>query len=650
MDPLSALGVALGEGVAKGIGELISKELIGHWTKSSGTKSRKTREALRRAIETYSKSLEKSTKYVPTIAIQGVAFTLDEIYEPLTLVDKRGSSHVIKSFPRELFSDSSKVLVVDSAGMGKSTLTRFLLRAIFRESNIFPFFVELRRVQGEQTLQDFIINSVVENVDNIDLREAIREIARSSESIFLLDGYDEIDEQQRKRLTGQIQTLAEEFPGAKFWLTSRPDSALAGFLGFSEYKIAPLEKAQAYSLLRRYGKGQGKAEQLIQRISTVPQVSEFLGNPLLVTLLYKAFDFKATIPLKKTIFYRQVFDALFQDHDLSKSGAFERKKRSDLDVEDFHKALRSLAMVCMKSGKAQYSLEEFHELLLASARLVVGVAIDAASFKEDLLTAVPLFVRDGQEVRWAHKSFQDYFISQFVIYDLGERQMDFVRKLLLTSNATKHVEMLSFVAEADLGILRRAFIRSYVLELRDGFGAQSSSEADFALYYLSKIFSLCIVTESRGNGSRAKDDYHQRVHSIIESEDHSKGARTWITWEPPFGYAWVGLIRGQEHSLHAALAKLDPVTFNTALVLKKGVESSELEKLCSTFDFEWKRIGELVDVRDTKKKLSLVRASLNLLDGDIPSLSSIKELLGNQGDADRDAELDELMNSVIGRV
>ncbi|MBK8068484.1 MAG: hypothetical protein IPK27_12925 [Rhodanobacteraceae bacterium] len=246
-------------------------------------------------------------------------------------------------------------------------------------------------------------------------------------------------------------------------------------MGFSEYKIAPLRESTGLLAAPKVWKGARK--------SRAVNPANFHGAPGFRSFWairsshapLQGVRLQATIPLKKTIFYRQVFDALFQDQDLSKSGAFERKKRSDLDVEDFHKALRSLAMVCMKSGKAQYSLEEFHELLLASARLVVGVAIDAASFKEDLLTAVPLFVRDGQEVRWAHKSFQDYFISQFVTYDLGERQMDFVRKLLLTSNATKHVEMLSFVRKLIWEYFGAPFIRSYVLELRDGFGAQSSS-------------------------------------------------------------------------------------------------------------------------------------------------------------------------------
>lgn len=55
-------------------------------------------------------------------------------------------------------------------------------------------------------------------------------------------------------------------------------------------------------------------------------INEFLKNPLLVSLLFAAFDFKQTIPLKKHIFYRQVFDAYFDSHDLSKGDSYVHEK------------------------------------------------------------------------------------------------------------------------------------------------------------------------------------------------------------------------------------------------------------------------------------------------------------------------------------
>ena len=70
-------------------------------------------------------------------------------------------------------------------------------------------------------------------------------------------------------------------------------------------------------------------------------VGEFLANPLLVSLLFKAFEYKQQVPFKKHVFYRQVYDALYHHHDLTKEPGFERKKHSGLDLEDFHRVLRA---------------------------------------------------------------------------------------------------------------------------------------------------------------------------------------------------------------------------------------------------------------------------------------------------------------------
>jgi hypothetical protein len=56
-------------------------------------------------------------------------------------------------------------------------------------------------------------------------------------------------------------------------------------------------------------------------------VYEYLTNPLLVSMLFAAFDFKQTIPLKKHLFYEQVYDAYFEKHDLTKGDSYKASER-----------------------------------------------------------------------------------------------------------------------------------------------------------------------------------------------------------------------------------------------------------------------------------------------------------------------------------
>ena len=124
-------------------------------------------------------------------------------------------------------------------------------------------------------------------------------------------------------------------------------------------------------------------------------------------LLYKAYSYKPTIPFKKHIFYRQVYDALFESHDLTKGGAFVREKHSVLDIEDFHRVMRALGFMSVKSGKVEYDKDEILKLIRRSKDMCPGINFSPAKLLKDLDLTVPLLCREGQYYRWAHKSLQD---------------------------------------------------------------------------------------------------------------------------------------------------------------------------------------------------------------------------------------------------
>ena len=257
---------------------------------------------------------------------------MESVYEPLELISEQVDSSIrISGYPYQLFDTGRCILVVDYAGMGKSTLTKYIFRCALRELQKIPVLVELRRIKDGETLLDLMCLDFVGEAKG-GVRDELIGAMEEGNFVIFLDGYDELSPAVRQRISEEISKLSAEFQYCNFVLTSRPDPALTSFAGYLRYDIADLSKEEAFSLLRRYDDGRGVAENLISKVSSMPAVDEFLRIPLLVTLLYKAFDYKAVVPIKKNIFYRQVFDALYQDHDLSKEGAFERRKRSNLDI------------------------------------------------------------------------------------------------------------------------------------------------------------------------------------------------------------------------------------------------------------------------------------------------------------------------------
>lgn len=414
---------------------------------------RKTKAVLIKCAKTYYRNMDLRTRFIPTIAVQGGRFALDDIYEPLELLSAEHSiSYRINGYPREMFEATRCALIVDSAGMGKSTLTKYCFRRALLELKRIPILVELRRLRPGQGLLDLICADFLgERFSDSARDEFVSALSEGNFTIFL-DGYDELSAEARPGASREMACLSADLQYCHFILTSRPDPALASFSEFSRYDIVDLSIEEAFSLLRRYDNNKGVADSLIAKVGRITAVHEFLKVPLLVTLLYKAFDYKAVIPLKKNIFFRQVFDALYQDHDLSKEGAFERRKRSNLDLEEFHKFVRCLGFLTFKKGAVQYSQEEFCQLV-DQAISQSGLVADAGGLRTDLISAVPIFIKDGPEYRWSHKAFQDYFSAQYVFLDAQSSRDELINRMFCSANVQRYSGLLSLIYELDNGLL-----------------------------------------------------------------------------------------------------------------------------------------------------------------------------------------------------
>ena len=92
-------------------------------------------------------------------------------------------------------------------------------------------------------------------------------------------------------------------------------------------------------------------------------LEDLMVNPMLVSLLYKAYSYHPKVPFKKQIFYRQVFDALFDMHDSTKGGAFVRKKHCNLDIDEFHLVMRDLGFTTAKLGKIEYEKDAISDII-----------------------------------------------------------------------------------------------------------------------------------------------------------------------------------------------------------------------------------------------------------------------------------------------
>ena len=414
-------------------------------------------------FEEYLLRAYEKQSHLATVVFKDPDKLLKDLYIPLTVrpisrrEEEEKSSFKLDDYPQGFLPELRRVLVIDDAGMGKSTLSRFLfLRCIDTNAGI-PIFLDLRQMNAEKSVLDMIFEAL--NALHKEMhRDFVLALINRGNFVFFFDGYDEIPFSDRKEATLALQDFVSKAGENLFILTSRPDPALSSFASFHSYSIQPLETEEAFTLLRKYGQNNELSEQLIDELNTqLSSVEEFLSNPMLVSLLFRAYEYKQKVPLKRHVFYRQVFDALFDAHDATKP-LFKRPKHSGLDIDDFERVLRVLGYITVAKGKVAYTKDEVLGYIRQAEKSCVGLSFGPTKFLEDLLQTVPLFARDGNYYRWKHKSIQEYFAALYICLDTKEKQADILRRLTSRENSDSYRNLLSLCYDLDYETFRNTLI------------------------------------------------------------------------------------------------------------------------------------------------------------------------------------------------
>lgn len=481
----SGVIAAIANGAAKVAATTIAKPFI---TSSMKGVKNLTDPVLDSLIDRFSEYIHvqlNKHSYLNTLVF-GNQTPLENLYIPLTIIpctqNKEDNSDEITldHYSPDFLPKFKRVLITDTAGMGKSTLLRFIFIKCVEEDTSIPIFIELRQLKENNG-----ILQIVQSQLNLDLspnqhddqnyftRTRVERLFKKGGVTLLLDGYDEIPFIDREEITREIKNFIDKFPNNTYAITSRPESGLEAFGNFKQFKIRPLKKDESFNLIRKYSNNNAQGELLIKQISgkNFTSISDFLTNPLLVTLLFRCFEYKQSIPLKKHIFYRQVYDALYNGHDTTKDGYNTREKKSNLDIDSFHQVLRVMGYVCTMQGKIETDKDGILDWIRKARAVCSGLNFSESNFLDDAVRAVPIFVKDGLYYRWSHKSLAEYFAAQFLCLE-GKLEQE---KILSRISNSSHLDRFSNLLDQFYDVDYSAFNKYIYLPLKDKIKQHSSS-------------------------------------------------------------------------------------------------------------------------------------------------------------------------------
>lgn len=399
----------------------------------------------------------KNCSTINVLVFPNQQIEIKNIYHPLSIrSSKDHSKYTIDTFKKEYIEPHKNILISDNAGMGKSTLMKWISLSLIEQSISIPILIELKKIKADHKLLDEIYDQINPIDKSFDKELIIRFLELGSFTI-LLDGFDEIEYDQRETVIADIKELVTKADKNWFILTSRPDPELTSFGEFQLFNIEPLSKNEAFALIDKYDQINNNhlSDKLKENIEEkIQHVQEFLSNPFLVSLLYKTYTYNKDIPSKKSTFYEEVYYALYKHHDLSKDG-FKRNKKSGLDIHDFRLVLRMLAFDTAKQVKVEYTDVQLIDFLKSVNAKLSEVNFKELSYVEDLELNVPLFVRDGTLIKWAHKSVQDYFAAEFI--SSHEKKSDILNRIYSAKKGS-YLQILDFVAELEPQVFKETII------------------------------------------------------------------------------------------------------------------------------------------------------------------------------------------------
>lgn len=350
--------------------------------------------------------------------------SIESFFEPMTIVVKKGCSRSRVSTKKveDVLKLGSRLIIAGHAGAGKSIMMRHLFIDAYNRGQFLPVYVELRAINQAPegtSIIDLLYQSLHKYTVEFGQDDFVRNLD-AQDFLFLLDGLDEVSESRMSVLRNTIDSLGKEHPRARIIMSSRwSEDEFRSWEGFVVADTSRLSKDQAISLVNRLDFDLDAKELFVNELDArlYEKHESFASNPLLLTMMLMVFSERAAIPDDLTEFYSQTFDTLFRRHDASKSGKYHRELKCGLSDVDFRRIFSNFCFITFIKDEFEFKYEILlNRIGLAIKRIMEeNSKIDDRAYFRDLLESICMLQHDGNQYKFVHRSFQEYFAAVYTI-------------------------------------------------------------------------------------------------------------------------------------------------------------------------------------------------------------------------------------------
>ncbi|MEH2433913.1 MAG: NACHT domain-containing NTPase [Nostoc sp.] len=334
----------------------------------------------------------------------------------------------------------SKLRVLGKPGVGKTTFLQYLAIQCNQSefaANQVPIFITLRNFTEESKAtnefnllkyisQEFLTSGILD-------ASVIETLLSAGRVLVLLDGMDEVINQQSNALLSEIRRFSEKYHKNRFVATCRIASQKLRLRGFTDVEIAPFTSEQIIAFAQKWfvtftktniQDGQAQSVQFIQKLDLDEnwQFRQLVVTPLFLHLACWVFHAQEKFPTKRTDFYKQGLDLLLGKWDEARGIERDEVYRGFL-VPQKLKLLSQIAAATFEQGQYFFEQRIVEQYIGDYIQNLTNVPMDAEELQIESEAALKsmeaqhglLAERARGIFSFSYLAFQEYFTARKIV-------------------------------------------------------------------------------------------------------------------------------------------------------------------------------------------------------------------------------------------
>ena len=337
-----------------------------------------------------------------------------------------------------------KLIVLGRPGVGKTTFLKYLAMQCslgeFQAQRV-PIFISIKdfaEMPARSGLLDYI-NQQIAGYSNSPMRLADL-LLQNGRMLILLDGLDEVREQDNKWVVQEVQRFSMQYPLNQFVMTCRIATHEYIFEKFTEVEVADFNQEQVATFVHHWfaSKKPDLGDWVIEKLRSPDNrpLRELATNPLLLTLLCLIFEDCGESPLNRCELYKEGLEILLKKWDSKRNIEREQVYRK-LSLQHKEALLSRIAWLAFSRGDyffQQGELERYISDYLSqlSDESLKPMHFDSEAVLRSIEAQHGILVERARGIySFSHLSFQEYFAARELADSVTPQDLEIPLKTLV---------------------------------------------------------------------------------------------------------------------------------------------------------------------------------------------------------------------------